>query len=149
MSNDMKPHKFYVIELVPKKYKMRDYNHVLVKFGITSNMDVLQRFNPYFDERYKDFEYKVKFSKRFSNKAKAERIEQFWLGDRGFPNPGPNKVWLERYLKCKNNHEYDNTGITEIRLLSRPQLSGVLTVLYNSLTHIDKQLKEEAKKYYV
>ena len=58
--NDMIPHKFYVIEIVPKKYKMRDYNDVLVKFGITKNMNVLERFNPYYDERYKDFHHKVK-----------------------------------------------------------------------------------------
>ena len=55
INNDMKPHKFYVVEVVPKKYKMREYNDVLIKFGITKNMDVLQRFNTYFDERYKDF----------------------------------------------------------------------------------------------
>ena len=75
----MIPHKFYVIEIVPKKYKMRDYNDVLVKFGITKNMNVLERFNPYYDERYKDFHYKVKFSRVHSNKNKASLFSGFLI----------------------------------------------------------------------
>tara|TARA_R100000426_G_scaffold28518_1_gene23870 strand:+ start:99 stop:548 length:450 start_codon:yes stop_codon:yes gene_type:complete len=148
INNDMKPHKFYVIEFIPKKYKMRDYNDVLIKFGITKNMDVLERFNPYFDERYKDFHYKVKFSKVFSNKSKAEAIESYWLQER-FPNPGPNKVWIEDYLQCEHKQKYNDTGITEIRLLKKYQLAEVLKELYNTLSIKDKQFKAEAKKQYV
>ena len=148
MINYTKPHKFYVIEIIPKRYKMRDYNDVLVKFGITSNMDVLQRFNPYFDERYKDFKYKVKFSKYFSNKEKAEQVEQYWLSE-VFPNPGPNKVWVEDYIQCEHKEKYNDTGITQIRLLKRYQLSSVLKTLYDTLSNNDKELKREAKLKYV
>ena len=141
-------HKFYVAEFIPTKYKMRDRDDVLVKFGITKNMDVLERFNPYYDKRYNDFIIKVKFSKAVPNMKIAEDMERYWLEDR-FPNPGPNKVWIENYLHCEKNNEYDDTGITEIRLLKRYQLSKILTELYNSLTTKDKELKLEARKQYV
>jgi hypothetical protein len=149
INNDMKPHKFYVVELVPKKYKMREYNDVLIKFGITKNMDVLQRFNTYFDERYKDFYFKVKFSRPHSNKAKAEAEEKYWLEER-FPNPGPNKVWVEDYLQCEDKQKYNDTGITEIRLLKRYQVAEIVKELFNTLSTKDKKFKEQArKKYYV
>ena len=141
-------HKFYVAEFIPTKYKMRDPNDVLVKFGITKNMDVLERFNPYYDKRYNDFIIKVKFSKAVPNMKIAEDMERHWLEER-FPNPGPNKVWIENYLQCDKNNEYDDTGITEIRLLKRYQLGQILTELYNSLTTKDKELKLEARKQYV
>ena len=141
-------HKFYVAEFIPTKYEMRDPNDVLVKFGITKNMDVLERFNPYYDKRYKDFIIKVKFSKAVPNMKIAEDMERHWLEER-FPNPGPNKVWIEDYLNCEKNNEYDDTGITEIRLLKRYQLGQILTELYNSLTTKDKELKLEARKQYV
>ena len=146
--NDMIPHKFYVIEIVPKKYKMQDYNDVLVKFGITKNMNVLERFNPYYDERYKDFHYKVKFSRAHSNKNKAEAEERYWLEQR-YPNPGPNKVWVESYLNVEHKQKYNDTGITEIRLLKRYQLASILKELYDTLSAKDIKFKEEAKKQYV
>mgnify|MGYP003155031155 FL=1 len=141
-------HKFYVAEFIPTKYEMRDPNDVLVKFGITKNMDVLERFNPYYDKRYNDFIIKVKFSKAVPNMKMAEDMERHWLEER-FPNPGPNKVWIEDYLHCEKNNEYDDTGITEIRLLKRYQLAKILTELYNSLSNKDKELKLEARKQYV
>lgn len=141
-------HKFYVAEFIPTKYEMRDPNDVLVKFGITKNMDVLERFNPYYDKRYNDFVIKVKFSKAVPNMKMAEDMERHWLEER-FPNPGPNKVWIEDYLHCEKNNEYDDTGITEIRLLKRYQLAKILTELYNSLSNKDKELKLEARKQYV
>ena len=97
---------------------------------------------------YKDFHYKVKFSKVFSNKSKAEAIESYWLQER-FPNPGPNKVWIEDYLQCEHKQKYNDTGITEIRLLKKYQLAEVLKELYNTLSVKDKQFKAEAKKQYV
>jgi len=149
IDNDMKPHKFYVVEVVPKIYKMRDYNDVLIKFGMTKHMDVEKRFNPYFDERYKDFHFKVKFSRAHSNKAKAEAEERHWLEER-FPNPGPNKVWVEDYLQCEHKQKYNDTGVTEIRLLKRYQVVEIVKELFNTLSTKDKKFKARAmQKYYV
>ena len=139
-------HKGYVAEFIPKRHKMQNKDDVLLKFGITKNMDVKQRFNSYYEERYNDFDIKIKFSYAFETQAEAEDFERYWLEER-YPNPGPNKVWVENYLGCENNR-YDDTGITEIRLLKRSEVASVLSELYNSLSSKDKKFKAEAKLKY-
>ena len=58
-------------------------------------------------------------------------IERFLL-DELFPNPGPTKVWVEKYLGCEDNNLYNNcSGITELRLLTKKQRNWVLVNLYN------------------
>lgn len=128
-------YKFYVCEFTNNKYPMPDTDKVFVKFGITHHWDVMDRFNPNVDDgyakNYKEWDIVCKFSVPCSDKATAEQLEQHWLRQ-VFPNPGPTKVWVERYLGVdNNNHYYDNTGITELRLLTKKQAKWVYFTLHD------------------
>lgn len=122
-------HKFYVCEFTNKRYPNPDPNKVFVKFGITHHYNVMDRFNTAVDDGYAklydDWNIVCKFSRAFNTKAEAEALEHHWLTD-VFPNPGPTKVWVEQYLKveCRNKYR-DNTGITELRLLTVKQSKWV------------------------
>lgn len=127
-------YKFYVMEFVNKKYPMPDDNKVFVKFGVTRHMDVMDRFNPNVDDgyakNYNDWHITCKFSIICKTKEDAEKVEQHWL-TQVFPNPGPTKVWVEQYLGAQSNNEYyDNTGITELRLLTKKQAKWVYYTLH-------------------
>lgn len=127
-------YKFYACEFVNKKYDMPDPNKVFVKFGLTHHMDVMDRFNPMVDDGYpkvyNDWDITCKFSLPCKTKAEAELLEQKWLKE-VFPNPGPTKVWVERYLNVEGNDYYkDNTGITELRLLTVKQSKWVYYTLH-------------------
>jgi hypothetical protein len=122
-------YKFYVCEFTNNRYPLPDPNKVFVKFGITHHMDVMDRFNSNVDDgyakNYKDWDIVCKFSMAFKTKAEAEALEAHWLTN-VFPNPGPTKVWVERYLRVEDqNQYYDNTGITELRLLTVKQAKWV------------------------
>lgn len=127
-------YKFYVCEFTNNKYPMPDPTKVFVKFGITHHMDVMDRFNPNVNDgyakNYHDWDIVCKFSQAFRTKAEAEQVEQHWLTN-VFPNPGPTKVWVEKYLGTKHNNQYyDNTGITELRLLTQKQAKWVYYTLH-------------------
>lgn len=127
-------YKFYACEFVNKKYPMPDPDKVFVKFGITHHWDVMDRFNSMVDDgyakNYKDWVIVCKFSLVCDTKEQAEKFEQKWLKE-VFPNPGPTKVWVEQYLKVEdNNYYYDNTGITELRLLTQKQAKWVYRTLH-------------------
>lgn len=129
-------HKFYVCEFTNIKYPMPDSDKVFVKFGITHHWDVMDRFNPKVDDgytkNYSDWKIVCKFSKPCSTKERAEALEKKWLTE-VFPNPGPTKVWVENYLKISdNNLYYDNTGITELRLLTAKQAKWVYYTLHST-----------------
>ena len=115
---------------------MPDSDKVFVKFGITHHWDVMDRFNPKVDDgytkNYSDWKIVCKFSKPCSTKEQAEALEKKWLTE-VFPNPGPTKVWVENYLKISdNNLYYDNTGITELRLLTAKQAKWVYYTLHST-----------------
>lgn len=128
-------HKFYACLFENIKHPMPDQNMVFVKFGHTHHTkDVLRRFDPKFDDgyvkNYEDWKITCKVSIWFKTKAEAEALEQHYLTYK-FPNPGPNKVWVEKYLGLEdNNYYYDNTGITELRLLTKEQASQVFRSLH-------------------
>lgn len=128
------PYKFYYCEFTNNKYPMPDEDKVLVKFGHTHHWDVMDRFNPLVEDgyvkNYVDWDIECKFSWSFQTKKEAEQMEQYWLTEK-FPNPGPNKIWVEKYFGLSdNNYYYDNTGITELRLLTRKQANWVIANLY-------------------
>lgn len=113
---------------------MPDSTKVFVKFGITHHMDVMDRFNPDvndgYTKNYHDWDIVCKFSQVFRTKAEAEQMERHWLTN-VFPNPGPTKVWVEKYLGAEHNNQYyDNTGITELRLLTQKQAKWVYYTLH-------------------
>lgn len=127
-------YKFYVCEFTNTKYPLPDPNKVFVKFGVTHHMDVLDRFNPQVDDGYAkiydDWNIVCKFSVVCRTKDHAEQLERRWLVD-VFPNPGPTKVWVESYLGIDDDRKYsDNTGITELRLLTKKQASWVYYTLH-------------------
>ena len=136
-------YKFYVCEFTNKKYPNPDPNKVFVKFGITHHWDVMDRFNPAIDDgypkNYNDWNIVCKFSLVCETKEQAEAIERKWLSE-VFPNPGPTKVWVEKYYGLEdNNFYYNNTGITELRLLTIKQSKWV----YFTLHHMKKEMKHE------
>jgi hypothetical protein len=127
-------YKFYVCEFVNNKFTLPDVNKIFVKFGITHHWDVMDRFDPSVDDgyakNYEDWDITCKFSIPLKTKEQAEELEQHWLKE-VFPNPGPTKVWVESYLGVDNNDYYrDNTGITELRLLTLKQAKWVYYKLH-------------------
>lgn len=113
-------YKFYICEFINNKYEVPP-GFVLVKFGITHHMDVMDRFNPEVDDgyskNYSDWTIKIKYSEVHQTKKSAEKQEKFWLLEI-FPYNSKYKVWVEDLFQLDNkNFYYDNTGITELRLL--------------------------------
>ena len=59
-----------------------------------------------------------------------------------YPNPGPNKVWVENYFNLEDNNYYDNcSGITELRLFTRKQANYVVMNAYKMLSKDDVEQK--------
>jgi len=121
-------YKFYICEFKNKRFPMKD-GDVFVKFGITHHWDVMDRFNPAvddgYDKNYHDWEITCKFSWALPSKADAERMERYWLEEK-FPKSGKNKVWVENYFGLQdNNYYYDNTGVTELRLVTEKQAKWI------------------------
>ena len=107
-------HKFYVCEFTNIKYPMPDSDKVFVKFGITHHWDVMDRFNPKVDDGY---------TKNYSD----------WKIVCKFSKPCSTKEQVENYLKISdNNLYYDNTGITELRLLTAKQAKWVYYTLHST-----------------
>lgn len=137
-------YKFYFCTLRNKKFEIKsneltlfkDNPKVFVKFGKTHHLNVLDRFNPNVNDGYKksekylDWEIVCDFSWKFPNHDEADGQEQYWLND-VFPNPGHNKVWVEKELQCPTNDYYtEATGITELRLVTEKQRKWILRTLY-------------------
>ena len=117
-------YKVYVMEVRNKKYPMPDSDKVFIKIGHTHHMDVMKRFDPSVDDgyekNYEDWEFTCKFSRVFKTKQEAEAFEKYLQFDL-YP-PQKYKVWVEDYLGLEDrNYYYNNTGITEMRLLSVKQ----------------------------
>jgi hypothetical protein len=121
-------YKIYACIFTNNKHTLPDPNKVLVKIGITHHTDdIMKRFDPKIDDgypkNYSDWDIECKFSMICNSKEEAEQIEKQWLGPNGiFSNPGPTKVWVENLFNLEDNNYYrDNTGITELRLLTHKQ----------------------------
>jgi hypothetical protein len=144
--------KFYVAECINLVYPMPDSDKVLVKFGKTHHTDAANRFDKSvddgYDKNYLDWDIKIKFSK-YGTDQEVTDLESYWLNEQ-FPYDGYTKVWVEDYLGVDDRNKYkDNTGITELRLLTRKQFNWVLRQCYDSLTPEEIAAKEERKKKYV
>lgn len=110
--------KFYFIEL-----KHKASSKILYKFGITTKEDVLERFNPKYDKRYKEFVFRVLVSIRTEDK-KVKELENKLL------HKYPKNFILEEFLNVPFRY-FDNLGgITELRILSKEQKNSLLNKLY-------------------
>lgn len=145
--------KFYINKIDPVKYDKPDDGKVMIKFGCTWHGDTAKRYDDKVDDGYDKFPYhkhfsgfnKPKASKWFGSRDNAEALEQDYLFNR-YP-PKTHKVWLEDYLIDCPKHEYDNTGVTEIRLLTQQEYREMLSDFYeNVLTEDDKHRKDMWKK---
>ena len=126
--------KFYIDDFINLVFKKPADGKALVKFGKTRHSDALDRFNENVDDgyekNYRDWDIKCAFS-WVLDPAKVDAMERFFL-EQLFPNPGPTKVWIEKYLGCADQNHYSNcSGITELRLLSKRQRKWVLANMYN------------------
>ena len=138
-------YKFYICEFVNTKHKMRSYDDCFLKFGITHHMDVLKRFDPKVDDgyikNYQDWKIFPKYSKVLYSYNEAKKLEDYY-NKVLYPNPGPNKVWVENYFNLEDNNYYDNcSGITELRLFTRKQANYVVMNAYKMLSKDDVEQK--------
>lgn len=124
--------KFYCCEFVNKHYPTPE-GYVFLKFGHTHHYNVMDRFNPDVDDgypkNYDDWEITPKFSWYFKENNRAEEEEQMWLNIQ-YPR-SKYKVWVENVLKVEDNTKYsNNTGITELRYMTREEASRAMKKLY-------------------
>ena len=135
-----------------KRYAKPNDGRIMVKSGITHHMDVMNRFNPLIDDgyskNYEDWKIWPIYSQVYNTKEEAEEVERYLLHDR-FP-PQTHKVWVEQYLGCNSNNEYyNNTGITEIRLLTRDEIDSIIRELTQTQSVAQREAKQEKRmKYY-
>lgn len=92
------------------------------KFGITSKTDVLERFNPKYDSRYKDFIIQVMYSAYGSNEQ-VELLESKML------KKFPKNIYLESYLNLPKGYYDGLSGITEISVMTYKTVDRVIKVL--------------------
>lgn len=139
--------KFYVQEWVNNKYESPNDGMNIIKFGITHHMDVNKRNDPSVDDgyakNYDDWNIRTLFSRKYDTKEEALRFESMMLHE-AYP-ANTHKVWMERYLNDCPNREYDNTGITELRLLDDSDRHELLQFLYNDLSAVERKFKREAQ----
>lgn len=106
-----------------------------LKWGITHHFNVKDRFDPsrshgYEKSSYSDWDITVKFSMWHPSVEDAAHWEKYWL-NHVFPNPGPNKVWVEKVLDCPTDTHYTkDSGISELRLVSLKQVGWVMHKAY-------------------
>ena len=137
-------YKLYVVTLQNKKYKKPDDGKILVKFGITHHMDIMKRFDPSVDDgyvkKYDDWIITPKYSQVFESLNEAKLAEEYLLSQM-FP-PTSHKVWMEDYLNCESRDEYyDNTGITEFRLLTSRELYSTISLLKTTQSKEQQEAK--------
>ncbi len=125
-------YKFYIVEMLNKKYLGPYDGRKLIKFGITHHMDIMKRFDPNvndgYEKNYDDWIILPKYSQVYHTKEEAEIVEKRILNE-VFP-ANTHKVWVEDYLQCESRDEYySNTGITEIRLLTNKEIRDIIKTL--------------------
>jgi len=134
-----------------KVYQKPKDGKLMIKFGITHHKDALKRYDSSVDDgyskNYEDWDIKTVYSQNFFGEDAwtcGEELERHCLFDK-FP-PEDFKVWVEDYLKIKDKRKYDNSGITEIRLLTYIQLQNLIEELTTNLSEEELKLKAEKRK---
>jgi hypothetical protein len=110
----------------------------------------MNRFDKSFDTYKKDYDdWKITpiFSKRFETKQEAIEFENYFLYDK-LPYNSEYKVWVEDYLGIEDRQKYNDTGITELRLITEEKLKEITKFLYNGLSVKDMREKAKAKRKY-
>jgi hypothetical protein len=133
--NREKWYKFYVMEFKNKFYDVPS-DKVFLKFGYTHHMDVMKRFDPDVDDgypkNYKEWNIKPLFSIVCKSKSVAEQYEKHFL-EEVFPYNSNYKVWVEDLFGLANKNYYsDNSGVTELRLVSLEEKNKVLKSLFET-----------------
>ena len=131
--------KVYATTMTNKLYPMPDEDHVFVKIGITHHYDIMDRFNPKvndgYEKNYDDWIISPKFSMPFNNVVSAMEFEQHIL-NKVIPAK-EYKVWVENYLNIPDRNYYkNNTGITEMRLLTKKHAGSLFQQLHNTRKEI-------------
>lgn len=145
-------YKLYVVQMQNTKHVKPNDGKIIIKFGVTHHMDVMDRFNPNindgYQKNYEDWKIWPRYSQVYKTREEAEQVEQYLLHER-FP-PQTHKVWIEQYLGCSNiNEYYNNTGVTEIRLLTSNEISGIIEELRETQSVAQREAKQEKRmKYY-
>lgn len=126
-------HKTYICEFRNTVFRM-PANRTFLKFGVTRHANVMDRFNPdvgdAYEKDYSDWQITPKFSMWHPTLDDALHWEKYWL-NHVFPNPGSNKVWVEKTLGCPTENYYDKaSGITELRLVTNKQVGWVMYKAY-------------------
>lgn len=150
--NDTKKYtKFYIALFKNKEYQKPDDKKMMIKFGITHHSNALKRFDESVDDgyvkNYKDWDIKILYSQNFVGDnawTRGEELEKYCLFEK-FP-PETHKVWVEDYLKIDDKRKYDNSGITEFRLLTYDELNGFIKELKSKLSEEELKLKAEKRK---
>lgn len=126
-------YKFYICKFT-HKHSPTPRGMVWVKFGITHHMDVMKRFDPSVDDgyvkNYEDWNIKPDFSLKCEDKQKALWYENYYLHGR-FPYNSKYKVWVEEVLGLEDRTKYNNTGITELRLIPTNEYYTLLKAMFN------------------
>lgn len=111
--------KFYFV-----KFTHAETNKDFYKFGITSKIDVLERFNTNYDERYGDFYIKVLYS-AYGSDEQVRKVESTFL--KAFPK----NFILETYLEKPYGFYNGLSGVTETVVLTRPDVDRIMNILQN------------------
>ena len=149
----MKRHALYIVTLTNKKYQKPNDGLILVKFGTTHHIDdIMKRFDPAVDDgyvkKYDDWIITPGYDQEYQNYDKAHKVEQYIL-HKIFP-PKTHKRWMEDYLKCESRNEYyDNTGITEFRLLTKQELYIIISKLEATKSKEQREAKYAKRQQYV
>tara|TARA_R110000868_G_scaffold9000_10_gene45654 strand:+ start:11118 stop:11579 length:462 start_codon:yes stop_codon:yes gene_type:complete len=142
-------YKLYIVKLKNTKYIKPHDAREMYKIGITHHMDVKKRFDPKVDDGYPkiydDWVITPCYSQVYKTKQEAEAVEAHILHQR-FP-PSTHKVWIEQYLGCADQNEYyTNTGITEIRLLTKSELKCIIDELQRTQSVHQVNKKQEIRQ---
>lgn len=104
------------------KFTDKKTNKIFYKFGHTQKMDVIERFDHKYDNRYDQFNIKVVCSIKGDLKW-CIQIEEL------FKKLFPKNIWLEEFFN--DERKWDNlSGITEIVHLTPEDYRRILEAFY-------------------
>lgn len=144
-------HKLYIVEMENTKHVKPNDGRRIIKFGTTHHMDIMNRFNPDVDDgyekNYQDWKIRPCYSQVYNTKEEAQEVERRLLHEK-FP-PQTHKVWIEQYLGCTTSNEYyNNTGVTEIRLLTQSEISSIIKELVQTQSIAQRKAKRMKRQHY-
>jgi hypothetical protein len=145
-------YKLYIVEMQNKKYSAPNDGRRMIKFGITHHMDIMKRFDPTikdgYEKNYEDWKIIPKYSQVFYTLEDAQKAEKYLLHTL-FPAK-THKVWVEDYLRCESRDEYyNNTGITEIRLLTDQEIRNTIVALKSTQSDEQRLAKMNRQQNYM